>query len=72
MPPHSPSEASMPARQAADRPPQLTLFRRWLDRELGLSFPDYEALRAWSTEDLTAFWEAAFMCLTKYDAGAFS
>lgn len=37
---------------------QLTKFTRWLDRERGLTFSDYEALWRWSVADLPAFWGA--------------
>jgi acetoacetyl-CoA synthetase len=31
-------------------------YLRWLERERGLTFADYEALRQWSVQDLPAFW----------------
>ncbi|GIF53013.1 acetoacetyl-CoA synthetase [Asanoa ferruginea] len=31
-------------------------YLRWLERERGLTFADYEALRQWSVRDLPAFW----------------
>ncbi|MFL5675490.1 MAG: acetoacetate--CoA ligase [Chloroflexota bacterium] len=34
----------------------LTDYRRWLERERGLVFDDYDALWRWSVEDLDAFW----------------
>jgi acetoacetyl-CoA synthetase len=33
-------------------------FIAWLERERGLRFADYEALRQWSVSDLEAFWSA--------------
>jgi acetoacetyl-CoA synthetase len=36
--------------------PQITLYRRWLQQQRGLSFDSYEALRRWSVTDLNAFW----------------
>jgi acetoacetyl-CoA synthetase len=33
-------------------------FLRWLERERGLSFPDYPRLWRWSVEDLPAFWSS--------------
>ncbi|MGC1089097.1 MAG: acetoacetate--CoA ligase [Candidatus Acidiferrum sp.] len=36
----------------------LTRFRRWLDRERGLRFADYEALWNWSVQELEEFWQA--------------
>jgi acetoacetyl-CoA synthetase len=33
-------------------------FIAWLERERGLTFADYEALRAWSVSDLEGFWSA--------------
>lgn len=36
----------------------LTAFRRWLERERGLTFADYLALWRWSVSDLEAFWGA--------------
>jgi len=36
--------------------PQITLYRRWLEQQRGLSFNSYEALRRWSVTDLDAFW----------------
>ena len=34
----------------------LTDYRRWLEREVGLTFDDYAALWRWSVDDLEAFW----------------
>ena len=39
---------------------QLLRFMAWLERERGLHFADYEALRAWSVDDLTGFWSAVW------------
>jgi acetoacetyl-CoA synthetase len=36
--------------------PQITLYRRWLKEQRGLSFESYEALRQWSVTDLDQFW----------------
>jgi acetoacetyl-CoA synthetase len=37
---------------------RLSEFMRWLERERGLRFDDYEALWSWSVDDLEAFWGA--------------
>ncbi|MGN6663361.1 MAG: acetoacetate--CoA ligase [Solirubrobacterales bacterium] len=37
---------------------RLTEFRRWLERERGLSFAGYEELWRWSVDDLDGFWSA--------------
>jgi acetoacetyl-CoA synthetase len=34
----------------------LTAYLAWLERERGLTFPDYAALWRWSVDDLEAFW----------------
>jgi hypothetical protein len=46
--------------QAAARIEQagITRFRRWLDKERGLRFDDYESLWRWSTTEIEAFWAA--------------
>jgi len=36
----------------------VTRFIAWLERERGLTFADYEALRQWSVADLEGFWSA--------------
>ncbi|HQR54602.1 MAG TPA: acetoacetate--CoA ligase [Burkholderiaceae bacterium] len=36
----------------------ITAFLRWLERERGLMFADYEALWHWSVTDLEGFWDA--------------
>ncbi|WP_407177350.1 acetoacetate--CoA ligase [Bradyrhizobium sp. STM 3562] len=36
--------------------PQITLYRRWLADQRGLSFSDYEELRQWSVRDIDGFW----------------
>ncbi|GAC1567236.1 MAG: acetoacetate--CoA ligase [Vulcanimicrobiaceae bacterium] len=36
----------------------VTHFIAWLERERGLRFADYEALRRWSVADLAGFWSA--------------
>ena len=38
--------------------PRLALFQRWLERERGLRFNDYDSLWRWSVTDLDAFWQA--------------
>ena len=38
--------------------PRLALFQRWLERERGLRFDDYDSLWRWSVTDLDAFWQA--------------
>lgn len=38
--------------------PQMTLYRRWLQEQRGLSFSSYEDLRRWSVRDLDAFWRS--------------
>ncbi|MEM1123767.1 MAG: acetoacetate--CoA ligase, partial [Bacteroidota bacterium] len=37
-------------------------FERWLEREKGLTFADYDALWRWSIDELEDFWE----CLMLY------
>lgn len=44
-----------PERAAASR---MADFLRWLDRERGLTFHDYNALWEWSVRDLDGFWTA--------------
>ena len=36
--------------------PQITLYRRWLQEQRGLSFAGYEELRQWSVRDADTFW----------------
>ncbi|HEX6869057.1 MAG TPA: acetoacetate--CoA ligase [Candidatus Limnocylindrales bacterium] len=58
------SEAARPAEGALLWEPSeafveattLTDYRRWLERERGLSFDGYAALWRWSVDDLEAFW----------------
>lgn len=38
----------------------LKAFEAWLEAELGLTFPDYEALWRWSVSDLEGFWAAVW------------
>ncbi len=38
--------------------PRLTLYRRWLHEQRGLSFDSYDELWRWSTTDLRAFWRS--------------
>ncbi|MGA2013359.1 MAG: AMP-binding protein, partial [Solirubrobacteraceae bacterium] len=44
-----------PSRDRAEQA-SLTRYMRWLERERGLTFPDYEALWTWSVQDIEAFW----------------
>jgi acetoacetyl-CoA synthetase len=37
---------------------RLTEFMRWLERERGLSFGDYDGLWQWSVDDFDGFWSA--------------
>ena len=39
---------------------QVSEFMAWLERERGLHFEDYEALRRWSVADLAGFWSAVW------------
>lgn len=43
---------------ASTTTPQIGLYRDWLHREHGLSFPDYGAMWSWSTSDLDSFWRS--------------
>jgi acetoacetyl-CoA synthetase len=36
----------------------ITHYQRWLEREHGLAFADYEALWRWSVQDLEGFWDS--------------
>ena len=38
----------------------ITAFTRWLAKERGLHFKDYDALWDWSVTDLEAFWQAVW------------
>ena len=38
--------------------PQITLYRRWLDEQRGLSFSNYEDMRRWSVTDIDGFWRS--------------
>jgi acetoacetyl-CoA synthetase len=38
----------------------LTAFTRWLARERGRDFGDYQALWHWSVTDLDGFWQAVW------------
>ena len=40
----------------------LTAFLRWLAKERGLHFKDYDALWDWSVSDLEGFWQAIWDC----------
>jgi acetoacetyl-CoA synthetase len=39
---------------------RITAFLAWLERERGLTFPDYESLWRWSVTDLEGFWSAVW------------
>ncbi len=39
---------------------RLTAFLRWLEEQRGLTFPDFESLWRWSTDDLDGFWQACW------------
>ncbi len=39
---------------------RITAFLEWLERERGLTFPDYESLWRWSVTDLEGFWSAVW------------
>ena len=36
--------------------PQITLYRRWLQEQRGLSFASYDEMRQWSVRDIDMFW----------------
>jgi acetoacetyl-CoA synthetase len=38
--------------------PRLAAYQRWLERERGLRFEDYDSLWRWSVTDLDAFWQS--------------
>jgi acetoacetyl-CoA synthetase len=38
--------------------PQISLYRRWLKDQRGLSFSNYEEMRQWSVGDIDAFWQS--------------
>ena len=38
--------------------PRLAVYQRWLERERGLRFDDYDQLWQWSVRDLDAFWQS--------------
>ena len=40
---------------------QLRDYESWLERNYGLKFDDYEALWAWSVEEVALFWESLWM-----------
>jgi acetoacetyl-CoA synthetase len=48
-----------PAPDARDRT-RIGAYLAWLERERGLRFPDYQALLAWSIEDLDGFWRSVW------------
>jgi acetoacetyl-CoA synthetase len=39
---------------------RITAFLRWLEKERGLTFADYESLWRWSVSDLEGFWSAVW------------
>ena len=39
---------------------RITDFLRWLEANRGLTFPDFESLWRWSTDDLDGFWQACW------------
>ncbi len=39
---------------------RITAFLAWLERERGVTFPDYESLWRWSVTDLEGFWSAVW------------
>ena len=39
---------------------RIGAYLRWLERERGLAFDDYDALLAWSLRDLDAFWRSVW------------
>jgi acetoacetyl-CoA synthetase len=40
--------------------PQIRLYQNWLRDRRGLSFDSYDALRRWSTTDLSGFWQSVW------------
>jgi acetoacetyl-CoA synthetase len=36
--------------------PQITLYRRWLQEQRGLTFASYDEMRQWSVRDIEMFW----------------
>ncbi len=46
-----------PSREQVDGA-NITKYTRWLEKRTGRSFPDYNSLWRWSTEDIEAFWES--------------
>jgi acetoacetyl-CoA synthetase len=51
--------------------PQITLYRRWLAEQRGLSFDSYEALRQWSVTDLDGFWRTIWDYFDLHSASPF-
>jgi acetoacetyl-CoA synthetase len=47
-----------PAAAALPREPRIVAYQRWLERERGLRFADYDALWQWSVTELDAFWQS--------------
>ena len=49
-----------PTSSAAAQPrvPRIVAYQRWLERERGLRFADYDALWQWSVTELDAFWQS--------------
>jgi len=52
-----PTAAGQPVPRPTSR---ITQYTDWLARERGLRFDSYDALWAWSTTDLPAFWQSLF------------
>jgi len=50
------TQATQPAPPSQRLTPRITLYQQWLAEHRGLHFDSYEALWAWSTTDLQAFW----------------
>ena len=48
-----PAGSTAPAREA-----RITHYQRWLERERGLRFEDYDAFWQWSVTELEAFWQS--------------
>jgi acetoacetyl-CoA synthetase len=46
-----------PSREAMERA-NITKYTRWLEERTGTSFPNYDSLWRWSTENIGEFWES--------------
>jgi acetoacetyl-CoA synthetase len=51
--------------------PQITLYRRWLQEQRGLSFTSYDEMRQWSVRDIDAFWRTIWDYFELQSATAF-